>query len=198
MTSWLKNAALVVVLIAGVVFLWRAVFAMAAGVAVLIVVAFGVDRSGKWWAIRRFRADWGTRGRDLLLVYSNSPHWQSHVEGVWLQRWGHRAVVLNWSDRGSWERPGPSEVQLFRKFSGRREFNPIAIVVPPRGRKVHVVRFWQAFRDRKHGKHESLSKAETELESHLSAAATLDKTNTADELSGRGASSDPGIANRKR
>ena len=175
MIAGFKKAATLGIAIAGLVFLWRGLIILAAGVGVLVVVAFGFDRWRKWRAIRRFRTEWGVQGRDVLLVYSNSPNWQAYVEQSWLQRWGHRAVVLNWSERRLWARPGSPEVQLFRVFSGDREFNPLGIVVPPVGRKVYVVRFWQAFRDRKHGKLESLSKAEAELERHLSAASAPNK-----------------------
>ena len=174
MNAWLRKSAALVVAVAGLVFLWRGLAIMAAGVAVLVVVAFWFDRWRRWRAIRRFRAEWGALGRDVLLVYSNSPNWQTHAEQSWLPRWGDRAVVLNWSDRRLWPRHSPA-VQLFRVCSGDREFNPLGIVVPPAGRKVHIVRFWQAFRDHKHGKLETLSRAEAELDRHLSGASAPDK-----------------------
>jgi hypothetical protein len=123
-----------------------------------------------WWALRRFRAAWRAKGKDLLLVYSNSPHWQQYVEQVWLPRWGHRAVVLNWSERAKWKRPFPPEVTLFRAFGGREEFNPLAIVVPSKGGHPKIVRFWLAFRDYKHGKDRLLREAEAELERYLGEA----------------------------
>ena len=46
--------------------------------------------------------------------------------------------------------------------AGDREFNPLAIVFPERG-LVQVIRFWQAFRDYKHGKERALRAAEAEL-----------------------------------
>ena len=57
-----------------------------------------------------------------------------------------------------------AEVALFRAFAGREEFNPLGILVPPEGRRVHVVRFWRAFRDHKHGKPRLLQPAEADLE----------------------------------
>jgi hypothetical protein len=175
MIAWFKKTAVLVIVVAALVFLWRGLMVLAAVVVALVVVALGFDRWRKWRAIRRFRSKWGAQGRDVLLVYSNSPNWQAYVEQSWLLRWGHRAVVLNWSDRRLWARPGSPEVQLFRAFGGDREFNPLGIVVPPVGRKVHVVRFWRAFRDRKHGRPETLSKAEAEFERHLSAASAPNK-----------------------
>jgi hypothetical protein len=121
-------------------------------------------------AAARFRRDWRLHGKDLLLVYSNSPHWQRYVEEHWLPKWGGRAVVLNWSERKTWAQNGSSEAELFRIFGGAREFNPLAIVVPP-GRAVKVIRFWRAFRDFKHGKDQPLRVAETELASAVDGAA---------------------------
>ncbi len=47
-------------------------------------------------------------------------------------------------------------------WGGDREFNPLAIVIPERG-PVQVIRFWQAFRDHKHGRDRALRVAEAEL-----------------------------------
>jgi hypothetical protein len=101
----------------------------------------------------------------LLLVYSSNPHWQAYIETQWLPRWGARAVAVNWSDRARWS-GDEAEIVLFRSVSGSREYNPIAIVVPPTG-PVQVIRFWRAFRERKHGSDGALAAAERELESAL-------------------------------
>lgn len=136
-----------------------------------VVVVFGallLYGAGAWIvskrrdarALRRFRDEWTPRGKNLLLVYSNSPHWQQYIETTWLPRWGSRAAVLNWSDRSRWN--DSSEVELFRRFAREREFNPLAIVVPKSGTPT-VIRFWQAFRDNKHGRPAALRAAETKL-----------------------------------
>lgn len=116
-------------------------------------------------AIRRFRQHHGREGKDLLLVYSNSPYWQEHVETRWLPRWGARAVVVNWSERSRWNGDEP-EIVLFRSVAGSGEHNPIAIVVPPSG-PVRVIRFWRAFKERKRGSSSALERAERQLESAL-------------------------------
>jgi hypothetical protein len=46
-------------------------------------------------------------------------------------------------------------VWLFRAFAGRREFNPIGLVFE-RFDLVVRYRFWQSFRDMKHGRPETL------------------------------------------
>ena len=113
-----------------------------------------------------FRLTHVARGRDLLIVYSNSPHWQAYVEREWLARWGHRSVVLNWSERKRWRFWTPS-VLLFRAYTGYRGFNPIAMVVPRWWGRPTVIPFWQAFRDLKHGRDSALRHAEHQLEDAL-------------------------------
>jgi hypothetical protein len=115
---------------------------------------------------------WCTRGRDVLLVYSNSPIWQSYVEEMLLPRLSHRAIVLNWSQRRKWT---PSlAVLAFRYFGGSREFNPMAIVFRP-FRPARSFRFYKPFRDFKHGKTEAVDKIAEQLfallDGHKSSAA---------------------------
>jgi len=137
---------------------------------------------------REFARQWGSTGARGLLVYSNSPHWQQYVEEQWLPRVGNRLVVVNWSARATWAREHPLEARIFRRFAGPREFNPLAVIFLPRGRHatfrrwiqairtrdiagmlapsprdVRVIRFWQPFRDFKHGKERALRVAEAEL-----------------------------------
>jgi hypothetical protein len=128
---------------------------------------------GAWWdgrkrrrLQRKFQERWGRQGKRLLLVYSNSPNWQAYVEERWLPRLESLAVVLNWSERSTWRERHPFEAGIFRAWAGDREFNPVAIVIPADG-PVRVIRFWQAFRDYKHGKDRTLRAAEADLERAL-------------------------------
>lgn len=154
---------IVATLVATIVF-WRVISFV--GLAILAVLVAGLlwHEVMKRLAVRRFRAEWGPQGKDLLLVSSNSPRWQVYVEENWLPKWGERAVLLNWSERRLWRGERRSEVELFAYFSGNEEFNPLAIVVPPRGLRVNVVRFFEAFKAFKVGKPEALAAAEAELE----------------------------------
>lgn len=111
---------------------------------------------------REFHDRWGRQGKRLLLVYSNSPNWQSYIERNWLPQLESTAVVLNWSERGTWAERHPFEADIFRAWSGDTEFNPLAIIFPADG-SVRVIRFWRAFRDYKHGKDRTLRAAEEEL-----------------------------------
>ena len=138
----------------------------------LIVVLVGVTLR-KWvrgarlkW---RFRRVFGAQGKKAVLVYSDSPNWKDYIEAHMLPSISDRVVTLNWSLRSEWKKRKSLEVEMFEHWGGAREYNPMAIVVPRRGR-VRVVRFWQAFRDAKHGREASLRKAQEELFHELEAA----------------------------
>ena len=104
---------------------------------------------------------WCPRGRDVLFVYSDSPVWHDYVETQILPRLGDRAVVMNWSQRQHWR--GVSLARLaFYHFGGDRQFNPLAVVFRP-FRRTRKFRFYQPFRDFKHGRPETLHKMEGEF-----------------------------------
>ena len=170
MVTRAKRIAIAVTLAVIGVLLWRGLLILAATIALIAAGVYLGQVWRRWRAVRRFRAVWQSQGRDLLLVYSNSPNWKRYVEEKWLPRWGNRAVVLNWSERQNWQRERRPEVALFRAFAGDREFNPLGIVVPQTGRAACVVRFWRAFREYKHGKDRLLLAAEAELEACLGAS----------------------------
>ena len=140
---------------------------------------------------RRFDAIHGT-GRRGILIYSDSPNWQSYIESHWLPRLRGRLVVLNWSERARWDELHPLEAPFVRRHMGDINFNPIAIVflssrvvdrlrearraarrlepigiVSPFLSHVSTVRFLMAFRDFKHGRDEALRAAEARLWSLL-------------------------------
>lgn len=127
-----------------------------------LAVRAWLDRRKRRRLQREFHHRWGAYGKRLLLVYSNSPIWQAYVERNWLPQLESFAVVLNWSERSTWSERHPFEAEIFRTWAGDQEFNPLAIVIPADG-AVRVIRFWQAFRDYKHGKDRTLRAAEAEL-----------------------------------
>lgn len=143
-------------------FHWTLPLMVLGGVSLLAVVEIARSRSRRA-AIREFRRVYGATGRDLLIVYTDSPHWAPHIESKWLPRWGERAVVLNRSRPWRYEQP---EARLWSVLGGSLEHTPLAVVVPQTGR-VRVIRFWHAFRDHKHGKPGRLMAAEKELASAL-------------------------------
>ena len=131
-----------------------------------VAVALAADqlrRARRRAAVRRFRRE--RPGKDLLLVYTDSPHWRPYIEANWLSQWEARAAVLNRSR--PWAEAQP-EAALWRAVAGTVEHTPLAVVVPPRGR-LTVVRLYRAFRDFKYGKPEKLRSAEAALRAALDA-----------------------------
>lgn len=93
---------------------------------------------------------WLPRGKNILFVYSNSPHWKDHIETNVLSKVNDKTIVLNWSERKTWDR-WSLPVMCFHHFNGSgREFNPMAIVFRP-FRKAKLFRFWKSFMEYKHG-----------------------------------------------
>lgn len=104
---------------------------------------------------------WLPRGKDVLLVYSNSPHWQEYFEAGLLPQVADRAEVLNWSERATWPVASLRTI-AFQVFSGAKEYNPMLFLFSP-FRWPKRVRFYQAFRDFRHGNESTLSGVERQL-----------------------------------
>jgi hypothetical protein len=104
---------------------------------------------------------WLPKGKDMLLVYSNSPVWHDYMSQQVLPLIQDRAIVLNWSERSSW-RQWRLAHQVFYSFAGHREFNPLIILFRP-VRRAKLFRFWLAFKDWKHGHTEPLERLTDEL-----------------------------------
>jgi hypothetical protein len=107
------------------------------------------------------RFTWSRRGVRCLMVHSNSPAWEAHIRTVWLPRFGHLAVTLNWTERAGW-RPTLA-VRVFKRFCrAQHNFNPAVVVF--RGlRRPRVFRFFYAFREVEAGRPEYLQRLEADL-----------------------------------
>jgi hypothetical protein len=105
---------------------------------------------------------WCTRGKDMLFVYSDSPIWHDYIQEHIIPQIRARSVIVNWSERRQWLRRFSLSSLIFRHFGGNREFNPLAVYFPPL-RRHRTFRFFQAFKDWKHGHPESLNRIESEL-----------------------------------
>ena len=115
------------------------------------------------WLTWRFRRVHGRAGKFVVLVYSYSPHWKRHVEEQILPGLEPHAIALNWSERsGEWWQRRPLEVRVARFWGGDREFNPMAVLIPPTGAVV-TIRFWQAFLELKYSKPGLLRAKQAEL-----------------------------------
>jgi hypothetical protein len=110
------------------------------------------------WGAILYLAIWLTwRKQFVVFVYSDSPTWKEHIEREILPSIQHRAVILNWSERREWK--NSLAVFAFRYFSGYRDFNPIALVFRP-FRFVKTYRFFEAFKDFKHGDRKKVEELE--------------------------------------
>ena len=127
-------------------------------VAVLGLTAYLLSTAGVYLSAWLW---WGLRGRSILFVYSDSPIWHDYLEEHVVPHLDRRAVILNWSQRKKW-RLSLAKV-LFYHFSTWRAYkHPLAVVVRP-FRRARVFRFWQPFRDFKHGHPEALQRLEHEF-----------------------------------
>jgi hypothetical protein len=72
----------------------------------------------------------------------------------------HRAVILNWSERRNWK--NSLAVLAFRYFGGFRNFNPLGMVFRP-FHSVKTYRFFDAFKEFKHGSPKNVEKLKKEL-----------------------------------
>jgi hypothetical protein len=104
---------------------------------------------------------WLPRGKDTLVVSSDSPIWRDYMETQIVPFLLERAFVLNWSERKTWPRWSLC-VQLFRHFGGDSEFNPIVIIFRP-FRRAKAFRFWQPFKDLKHGNRKPVERLRQEI-----------------------------------
>ena len=117
----------------------------------------------------RANREFALRHKSGVLIYSSSPNWQGYIEENWLPRLGESLIVLNYSERRAWLRKSIA-VRMFDTFvGGGYQYNPAVILL--RGTHAPLVfRFYQAFKNAKHGKTAALRELETEMFQHLSRA----------------------------
>jgi hypothetical protein len=108
---------------------------------------------------------WLPKGRDVLLVYSDSPIWQEYMTNRVLPLVQERAFVLNWSERKKWSR-WTLAVAVFRHFGGAGDFNPLVVLFQPL-RLARIFRFWSPFKDWKRGHKDPVERLTQELVASL-------------------------------
>jgi len=104
---------------------------------------------------------WIPQGRDVLLVYSESPIWRDYMRTQILPLVQERAIVLNWSERKRWPRWSMAK-SAFLSFAGGREFNPLVVVFHPY-RRAQCFRFFSPFKDWKRGNTEPVERMRQDL-----------------------------------
>lgn len=113
------------------------------------------------WGAILYLTIWLTSKKPFVVfVYSNSPTWQDYVEKEILPYLKDRSVILNWSERRHWR--NSLAVLAFRYFGGFRNFNPIGMVFRP-FRFVKTHRFFEAFKEFKHGNSKNVEKLKKNL-----------------------------------
>ena len=105
---------------------------------------------------------WIPSGKSILIVTSESPIWENYMAEHIISVLQPRAMILNWSKRSEWAHSYDLKVLTFNYFGGRSDFNPLAVVFRP-FRRAKVFRFWDAFKNYKHGKVHSLKEIKEEL-----------------------------------
>jgi hypothetical protein len=104
---------------------------------------------------------WISRGIRIMYVYSDSPLWEDHIKKEVLPKLPPNSIIMNWSERKIWKKLSLSSI-VFHYFGGRKAFNPMAILFIP-FRRAKVYRFYDAFKEYKHGKPERLESMEREF-----------------------------------
>ena len=108
---------------------------------------------------------WLPRGKDILVVYSDSPIWHEYMTTQILPLVQERAIVLNWSERNRWPRLS-FRAHVFHTFGEGRQFNPLVVLFRP-FRRARIFRFWLPFKDWKRGYREPVERLRQELFSVL-------------------------------
>ena len=86
----------------------------------------------------------GGKGREFLVVYSDSPKWANFFSVQVLPLLGSRDVIVNISSTPSWKAARTLERSAHQHWAGTVEHTPIVLYFPRFGR-VKSVRFYQAF-----------------------------------------------------
>jgi hypothetical protein len=136
------------------VLFWRVITALAIALIAAYVFTAVLIYSAVWLF-------WIPRGKRLMYVYSDSPVWQDHIKTEILPKLPTGSIIMNWSERKTWKKLSLSSI-VFHYFGGRKAFNPMAILFAP-FRKAKVYRFYDAFKEFKHGKPKRLELMEREL-----------------------------------
>jgi len=108
-----------------------------------------------------FYQKWIRKGKNIIFVYSDSPHWKTYVEDNILPKLESQYITLKWSKRSHY-RNNSLESRIFYHWGGYNDYNPMAIIFISFF-NIKTVRFYKAFKDYKHGKDKLLNEKIQEL-----------------------------------
>lgn len=114
------------------------------------------------WLRLSFYCKWIKKGKNIIFVYSDSPNWKIYVEENILPKLESSCITLNWSERSKWKDDNLLESRIFYHWGGYNDYNPMAIIFISFF-KVKTVRFYEAFKEYKHGKDVLLNQRLQEL-----------------------------------
>lgn len=103
--------------------------------------------------------------RHILFSYSDSENWTEYIEREIVPKIADKAIVINRTQEQDWKKQYKLEKKALDNFAGTG-INPVALIFR-KGLKVKVIPFYEAFRDLKHGKKESIELKREELFKHI-------------------------------
>lgn len=98
---------------------------------------FGILLRVKWW----FK--YGRIGKNFLIVYSNSPKWESYFQNEIIPLFNNNAVIVNISTDHNIAKTH-IELVAHKEWAGYENHTPIVLYIPKFG-IVKKVRFYSAF-----------------------------------------------------
>ncbi|MEO0530659.1 MAG: hypothetical protein AAF266_08790 [Planctomycetota bacterium] len=137
-------------------------------VLLLFVIHALVRELFKWLFIFAWSVRWLPQGVDALLVYNNSPYWQTYFEQEFLPLFKERCFVLNWSERRRWKTPS-WRVIAWHLFARQSHHCP-SVIWFRRFRLPLRFHFYQPIKDLKHGKEAPVRNLERDLSIAFDAA----------------------------
>jgi hypothetical protein len=108
---------------------------------------------------------WAGSGARVFATTSDSPVWNWHFSDTVLSRLPKDAVIVNWSERRLW-RANSASARVFNHFLGTRAHTPAVVVFRPWSR-AKVFRFYEAYKEHKHGDLAAVDRTASELFEYL-------------------------------
>ena len=119
----------------------------------------------KLYVRTRIKIKWPSE-KYILFVYSQSEHWAPYIEEKILPSISEHTIVINRTTQQNWKNELKLEKRVIELWANIED-NPIAIVFKPK-KGVKVFRFFEAFRDLKHGKESKLNELREEFYDYVS------------------------------